>query len=222
MCELYAVVHYAIADAARFLFAVRDGEALVRMEAEGTLRSLAAGYPLDTMLTTDRRALEDRWTAAMRARLAQMDAGVEILGVQLADVHPPVEVVDAFRDVASAEEERVMKVNEADAYSKESIPISRGNAKAQLEQAAGYKAGLVDRSLGDASRFLARIAQVGTTSLAMFRLQLETIDAALAGKRVVILDDHAGGRRTLVFFGGSDLLSVLATRPAAAGEDEDR
>jgi Cu+-exporting ATPase len=222
MCELYAVVHYAIANPATFLFTVRDGEALVRMEAEGTLRSLAASYPLDTMLTTERRALEDRWAAMARTRLAQIDAGVEILGIHLADVHPPVEVVDAFRDVASAEEERVMKVNEADAYSKESIPISRGNAKAQLEEAAGYKAGLVNRSLGDASRFLARIAQVGTTSLAMFRLQLETIDAALSGKRVVILDDHAGGRRTLVFFGGSDLLSVLATKPAVSGDEEDR
>ncbi len=117
MLELYAVLHYTIADPARYLFGVRDGEALVRMVAEGTLRNLAAGYRFDAMLTTDRQDLEERWTDAVRARLAAVGAGVDVLAIHLADVHPPVEVVDAFRDVASAEEERVTRINEADAYS---------------------------------------------------------------------------------------------------------
>ena len=89
----------------------------------------------------------------MRARLSRLDAGVEILGIHLTDVHPPVEVVSAFRDVASAQEEQVMRVNEAEAYSKQQIPIARGTAAARLETAAGYKAGRIFRSEGDASRF---------------------------------------------------------------------
>ena len=209
MSELYAVLQYAVSDPARYLFGVRDGEALVRMVAEGTLRNLAASYPLDAMLTTDRQVLEQKWTDAARARLAALGAGVEVLGIHLADVHPPVEVVDAFRDVASAEEERVMRVNEADAYSKESIPIARGNAKAKLEEAAGYRVNLIDHSQGDASRFLARVSQTGTAALTMFRLQMETLEAVLPGKRVVITDDRKGGKRTLIFVGYGDLLKVL-------------
>jgi membrane protease subunit HflK len=209
MSELYAVLHYTIADPARFLFGVRDGEALVRMVAEGTLRNLAAGFPLDTMLTTGRQNLEGQWADAVRARLDQIGAGVEVLGIHLADVHPPVEVVDAFRDVASAEEERVMRVNEADAYSKESIPIARGNAKAKLAEATGYRASLIDHSQGDASRFLARISQTGTTALTMFRLQMEALESVLPGKRLFITDDRKGGRRTLMFLGQGDLLKVL-------------
>jgi Cu+-exporting ATPase len=209
MSELYAVLHYTIADPTKYLFGVRDGEALVRMVAEGTLRNLAAGFPLDAMLTTDRQNLEERWTAAVRTRLAQIGAGVEVLGVHLADVHPPVEVVDAFRDVASAEEERVMRINEADAYSKESIPIARGNAKAKLAEATGYRANLIEHSQGDASRFLARISQAGTAALTAFRLQMEVLEAVLPGKRVIITDDRKGGRRTLIFLGQGDLLKVL-------------
>jgi HflK protein len=210
MSELYAVLQYTIADPARYLFGVRDGEALVRMVAEGTLRNLAASYPLDAMLTTDRQVLERRWADAVRARLAALGAGVGVLGIHLADVHPPVEVVDAFRDVASAEEERVMRVNEADAYSKESIPIARGNAKAKLEEAAAYRASLINHSQGDASRFIARVSQAGTAALTMFRLQMESLEAVLPGKRVIITDDRKGGRRTLIFLGQGDLLKVLS------------
>jgi modulator of FtsH protease HflK len=187
--------------------------------AEGTLRNLAASYPLDAMLTTDRQILEQKWTDAARVRLAAIGAGVEVLGIHLADVHPPVEVVDAFRDVASAEEERVMRVNEADAYSKESIPIARGNAKAKLEEAAGYRANLIDHSQGDASRFLARVSQTGTAALTMFRLQMETLEAVLPGKNVVITDDRKGGKRTLIFVGYGDLLKVLGPPPT---DDEER
>jgi regulator of protease activity HflC (stomatin/prohibitin superfamily) len=198
------------------------------MVAEGSLRNLAAGFPLDTMLTTDRQNLEERWTGAVRARLAQIGAGVDVLGVHLADVHPPVEVVDAFRDVASAEEERVMRVNEADAYSKESIPIARGNAKAKLAEAAGYRASLIDHSQGDASRFLARISQAGTAALTMFRLQMEALEAVLPNKRVIITDDRKGGRRTLIFLGQGDLLKVLGQTTTTGlyntppSDDEDR
>jgi len=159
--------------------------------------------------------LQDKWADALRARLKAVDAGVEILGIHLADVHPPVEVVASFRDVASAEEDKLMQVNEAEAYSRESIPIARGNAKAKLEEAAGYKANRISRADGDAARFLARTTQIGSAQLTMFRLQMETIDAVLPGKRIVITDDK-GGRRSLVFIGDADLLKVLGTTPAAA------
>jgi len=219
MSELYAVVHYAIADPARYLFTVRDGEALVRMVAEGSLRNLVAGYPLDTMLTTDRHTLETRWAEAMRVQLDRIGAGVDVLGIHLADVHPPVEVVDAFREVASAEEEQVMKVNEADAYAKEAVPIARGNALAKLEEAGGYKTTRIARSEGDAARFLARLTESASSPLTMFRLQMEAIEAVLPDKRIVITDDHKGGRRSLIFFGEGDLLRVLGTRTSAPGED---
>jgi Cu+-exporting ATPase len=221
MSELYAVVHFEIADPARYLFNVRDGDAVVRMMAEGVLRNLAAGYSLDRLLTTDRHRLEEAWADGVRARLASVGAGVDLLGIHLADVHPPVEVVEAFRDVASAEEERVMRVNESDAYAKEAIPLARGGAQAQLEQAAGYRASRVAQADGDAARFAARIAGIVSLPLTMFRLQMETVDAVLSGKRITITDEHRGGRRTLVFVGDADLLKFIGGKPPAGLYDEE-
>jgi HflK protein len=211
LAELYAVVQYVIASPSRYLFAAKDADALARMMAEGALRGIAASYSLDTLLTTERQGVESRWADAMRERLARVDAGIEVLGIHLTDVHPPVEVVSAFRDVASAQEQQVMRVNEAEAYSKQQIPIARGTAAARLELAAGYKVGRISRSDGDATRFVLRLPSGGTSPMTMFRLQMETLEEVLASKRVVITDDRKGGKRSWIFFGDgpSALVKVL-------------
>jgi membrane protease subunit HflK len=211
LAELYAIVQYVIANPSRYLFAAKDADALVRMMAEGALRGIAASYSLDTLLTTERQSVENRWADAMRERLAHVDAGIDVLGIHLTDVHPPVEVVSAFRDVASAQEEQVMRVNEAEAYSKQQIPIARGTAAARLETAAGYKTGRISRSEGDASRFVLRLPSTGTSPMTMFRLQMETLEAVLPNKSVVIADDRKGGKRSWIFYGSASnaLVKIL-------------
>ena len=64
-------------------------------------------------------------------------------------------------------------------------------------------------SQGDASRFLARVSQAGTAALTMFRLQMETLEAVLPNKQVVIADDKNGGKRSWILFSGSGLVKVL-------------
>ena len=222
LAELYGVVHYRIANPSRYLFGARDPEGLVRVVAESTLRAVTASLALDTLLTTDRHTLETRWADAMRARLRRTDVGIDVLAIHLADVHPPVDVVEAFRDVASAQEEELMNTLKAEAYLKEQVPLARGHAAANLEAAAGYKASRIDRSQGDAARFLAQLAVPdGADALNRFRLQIETLEAVLPGKPIAIMDDHSGGRRTLTFIqSGSDLLKLL-TGGVAGGGDPD-
>ena len=51
-----------------------------------------------------------------------------MLQVKLEDVHPSIEVVDAFREVSDAFEEKSRLINEAEGYSNEQIALARGNA----------------------------------------------------------------------------------------------
>ena len=227
LAELYAVVHYSIADPARFLFGARDPDALARMTVEGTLREIVAGYALDTLLTTGRQGLEQQWAAAVRAELTQRQAGIDVLGIHLTDVHPPREVIAMFRDVASAQEEQITKVNVAEAYAKEQIPKARGNAQASLEAAGGYRASRISRSEGDAQRYLQRVAAPeGTSALTMFRLQMETLETVLAGKPLVITDDRKGAKRSMIFVGPGVIPFPMTVSPPQRRqqdfEEEDR
>ena len=61
--------------------------------------------------------------------------------MKLEDVHPSLEVVDAFREVSGAFEEKNRLINEAEGYRNEQVALARGNAKASLAERRGYTAG---------------------------------------------------------------------------------
>ncbi len=90
---------------------------------------------------------------ALQSLLDLSSGGVEIVGVRLQDVHPPLEVVPAFRDVASAREDKSRIINEALAYLDETVPAARGDARRLVLEAEGYRSNRVDRAKGDSDRF---------------------------------------------------------------------
>ncbi|HZT37868.1 MAG TPA: FtsH protease activity modulator HflK [Bryobacteraceae bacterium] len=220
LIEVNATVHYNVARPDDFLFGQADGDATVRAAANSVLQSTIASAPLDAVLTTGRVALEQKIRSELQARVDGYRAGVRILGFRLQDVHPSVEVVDAFRDVSGAFEEKNRLINEAEAYRNEQIALARGNARARLEQARAYTAGRTNRAAGDASRFSERETAFrlapGPTET---RLYLETIEQVLPGKKKLIIDRSKTPRRLFMLEDGVEFPGGLGFGPRLAGPD---
>ena len=147
MIEVNATIHYRLVRPDDFLFRQLDGEATIRTAVESVLQSIASNTPLDEILTVGRRAIEARAQGEIQKRMDRYGTGVEVLDVRLLDVHPSLEVVDAFREVSGAYEEKNRLVNEAEGYRNEQVALARGNAQARLAAAQGYSAGQ-EESLG--------------------------------------------------------------------------
>jgi HflK protein len=226
MIELTATVHYRLRKPEDFLFRQMDGEATVRAAAESVLQTASTAAPLETLLTTGRGEFELRARAELERRLEDYSAGVEILQVRLLDVHPSVEVVDAFRDVAGASEEKSRLINEAEGYYNEQIALARGNAEARRESAAGYTEGKKNRAQGDASRFtLAEEAARPGVAITETRLYLETLEQVLPGRKKFIVDSSKARRHLVLLEDGVEFGAAgtaLATpdlRPGGKGID---
>ena len=206
MIELNATVHYDLARPDEFTFGQLDGEATVRAAAESAIQSVVTSSTLDDVLTIGRAAVEQRVKDELQARLDRYAAGIRVLGVRLQDVHPSLEVVDAFRDVSGAFEEKNRAVNGAEGYRNEQVALARGRAKASLADASGYSAGRVSRAQGDAGRFDQREAAFraapGPTET---RLYLETVEQVLAGKKKLILDTTKARRQLYLLDDGVEI-----------------
>ncbi len=206
MIELNATVHYDLRKPEDYLFVQANGDETVRATANSAIVSAVAAMPLDSVLTTGRTEVQRRVAADLQARLDRYSAGVRVIGVHLEDVHPSLEVVDAFREVSGAYEEKNRMVNEAEGYRNEQIATARGNAKARLANANAYALGRMNRAQGDAGRFDARAeawkAAPGPTET---RLYLETMDEVLAGRRKLIVDRSAGARRLFLMEDGVEI-----------------
>ena len=206
MIEVNAVVHYQMARPDDFLFGQLDAETTVRTAAESVLQTTVSTAPLDDVLTTGRREIESRVLAALQIKLDRYGAGARVVRVKLLDVHPSLEVVDAFREVSGAFEEKNRLIDEAEGYRNEQVALARGNAEARLQTAAGYKASRTLRADGDGSRFdLAESAFNTAPSIQGLRLYLETMEQVLPGKKKLILDNSKGRRHLLLLEDGVEV-----------------
>ena len=116
-----------------------EPDALVRSTIVAALRGVVARAP--SMRSTP--ALASRSNAPLsgtaQAMLDRYRAGIEILSVRLLYVHPPDAVHDAFRDVASAQEDKLRTINLASVFSVEKINKAKGEAAAMAEAAMASK-----------------------------------------------------------------------------------
>lgn len=210
MIEVTATVHYRLSRPDDYLFGLLDGDSTVRVTGESAIHSVITTTGLDDVLTRGRRAIEERIRKEMQARLDRYKSGIEVLAVKLLDVHPSLEVVDAFRAVSGAFEEKNRLIDEAEGYRNEQVALARGNAQASLLEAQGYSTGRRNRSLGDAMRFTERESAFrsapGPTEL---RLYLETMEQVLPGRRKMIVDAAKGRRNLMLIEDGVEIAAPV-------------
>ena len=200
LIEVNAVAQYAVASPDQYLFTTTDPANVVRVASESALRFLIGQSNLDSILTTGRSELEKQIAALAQSKLDAYQSGLRIVAVQLQDVHPSVEVVDAFRNVSSAFEEKSKLINEAEAYRNEQVALARGQALARLAEAAGYTTDRSNRAEGDAERFKQAVEAFKLSpNVTETRLYLETIEQVLAGKKKLIIDSSKFGKRQMFF-----------------------
>jgi HflK protein len=222
MIELNAAVHYEIERPDAFLFRQLDGDATIRQAAESAIQEVTTTTPLDDVLTSGRQAIEQKVMAELQRRMDRYQTGIRVLRVKLEDVHPSFEVVDAFRAVSAAFEEKNRLINEAEGYRNEQIALARGNAKALLQNANAYTLGRVNRAAGDGSRFTqAEQAFRTAPGPTETRLYLETMEQVLPGKKKLIMDTGKGRRHVLLLEDGVEIApagaALVAPQPMRSG-----
>jgi HflK protein len=224
MIELNATVHYSISHPDDYIFRQLDGDTTIRAAAESVIQMLTTETALNDLLTTGRHAVEARAKEALQKRMDRYGAGIQVLQVKLQDVHPSLEVVDAFREVSGAYEEKNRLINEAEGYRNEQVALARGNAKAQLQQAEAYTLGRKNRAEGDAGRFVMREASYrGAPGPNDVRLYFEALDQVLPGKKKLIIDSSKGRRHLFVLDDGVEIgpaAPVFVPQPQRLNPDE--
>lgn len=113
--ELTAEAQFRIADLQQFAFNSTNPEGMLRSLLEGVIRQAVARRPLEEFLTQSRSELERECLLETKRRAHEYGLGVELTDLALLDVHPPTQVVPAYRDVANALEEQEQAINTASA-----------------------------------------------------------------------------------------------------------
>ncbi|MBV0892416.1 FtsH protease activity modulator HflK [Paracoccus sp. Z118] len=188
----YQVV-WNISDPEKYLFNLADPEGTIRAVSESAMRDIVARSTLAPILNRDRGMIAAEAGQLIQATLDSYDAGINVVRVNLDRADPPQEVIDSFREVQAAQQERDRLQNEADAYANRVLAAARGESAALVEQAEAYRAEAVNNAEGEAARFNSIYTEYAKApDVTRKRMYLETMERVLGRVDKVILDGVQG------------------------------
>lgn len=213
------IVQYRIKNAREYLFQVADIEETIEKAAEASMREVIGRGKIDEALTTGKAQIQDDTHQLLQRILDQYQAGVSVQAVQLQDVNPPEAVVAAFKDVASAKEDREKLINQAESYRNDIIPKAKGEAAQIVNQAKGYAQARLTRAEGEADRFVKLLKEYNQArDVISKRIYLETMEEILPNVEKIIIEGK-GADRLLPFL---PLERPTKASKAAEGGEEKR
>ncbi len=187
-------VVWNISDPSLLLFNIRDPQLTVQAVSESVMREIIAASNLAPILNRDRGIIADTAMQNIQATMDEYKSGIRIVRVNLDKADPPREVIDAFREVQAAEQERDRLQRQADAYANRVLAEARGEAAQTLEEAEGYRARVVNEARGDASRFTSVLEEYSKApEVTRKRLYLERMEQVLGTIDKTILDQSIVG-----------------------------
>ncbi|SCX93081.1 FtsH protease activity modulator HflK [Paracoccus tibetensis] len=220
----YQVV-WNIRDPQMYLFNLADPADTIRAVSESAMRDIIARSELAPILNRDRGAVATDLREAVQRTLDEYQSGINVVRVNLDRADPPSEVIDAFREVQAAQQERDRLENEADAYANRVLAQGRGNAAQILEQAEGYRAEAVNNAQGEAARFNSIYEEyVKAPDVTRRRMYLETMEQVLGDVQKIILGEGLNEGSGVVPYlpldqlrGGAGQNRAPGTQPGATG-----
>lgn len=187
------IVQYRVKDAMAFLFNVIDPEKAVRDAAEAAMREVVGRNSIDDVLTENKDRIQVETAQLLKEILDSYSAGVQVDYVKLQDVYPPDPVIGAFRDVASAREDRARLINEAETYHNDVVPRAEGEKEKRLREAEGYRETKTKSAQGDVARFEALLTEYSRAKdITRQRLYLEAMGGILTQVKVVLAEGGNG------------------------------
>ena len=188
-------VVWNVSDATKYLFNLRDPQLTINAVAESSMREIIAQSQLAPILNRDRGVIAERLKNLIQSTLDSYDSGLNVVRVNFNRADPPREVIEAFKNVQSAEQERDRLQKEADAYANTIVAGARGQSAQFMEEAEAYRAQVVNQAEGEASRFTAVLGEYQKApEVTRKRLYLETMEEVLGRVNKVIIDESASGQ----------------------------
>ena len=195
--DIELTVQSRVQDAYDFLFQDSDPPETLHDATETAVREVIGKSDLDFILTEGRSAIATRVQDLTQELMDQYKTGLRVTAVNMLPAKPPEQVKNAFDDAIKAREDKERIENEAQAYANEVVPVARGAAAREVENAKAYKARVVAEATGESERFTSLLQEYQKApAVTRQRLYLEMVEQVLGSTNKVLLDVEGGSNLT--------------------------
>jgi len=187
-------VVWNIARPDRYLFNLADPEQTIRAVSESAMREVIGQREMKPILNRDRAEISQAVQELIQSTMDSYQSGVNVVRVNFDGADPPQQVIEAFRDVQAAAQDRDTAEKQAEAFANERLAEARGRVAQLIQEAEGYRAQVVNDAKGDAARFEEIYREYATApGVTRKRMYLETMERVFGDVNKIILDEGAIG-----------------------------
>ncbi len=211
--SLEAIYQYTIRDVKQYHYDVDDPEGTLQMAFEAVIRRNIQSRPLDDALL-NKEEIERQVLPDFQKLIDSYEMGVKINDVRIQNITVPTEVVSAYEDVNNAKNEKTKRLDEAEKYKNEILPVARSNAYQLLQEAEAYKAETIAAAESEVAVFSAVYEKYKSSpEITRTRLMIESIENILSNSgKLYVVDNDSNVTKLLDLNGttnASDAAAVL-------------
>ena len=211
----YIIVHYRIKDLYKYYYNINNPRVLLENISYKILQNVFTAKSFYQIAITSRKEVETVVQEALQKDLDEMNTGLEVVGVNIKDIHPPISISDAFEEVIASYQKKMETINLAHEYQNKEIPASRGKAYNNISDANAYVQEEILKSEGAVVGYQSKLKSYkNNQSIIRKILYYSNIINVLKEKKKVLVDPKIGEPDLYLNF-GNDLYF-----PEYAGEDE--
>jgi modulator of FtsH protease HflK len=186
------LVQYTIKHPGLYLYSTTDPDLLLTKITEESTVSMFAEMSIDDVMTVGRQKIQVSLKSEIQDRADEYELGIRITAIQLQGINPPPDVESAFKDVASAREDKHRVIQQAKGERNRRLPKARSDADRMISEAHAHRKEVVEIARGDASRFLAGWEEYRKAkSITATRLHLETMELIFPRVKKLITNPEA-------------------------------
>jgi membrane protease subunit HflK len=169
------IVQYRVQDPYKYLFKVRNVTATLRDLSEAVMRQVVGDRSINEVISK-REEIATQAQGLLQKELDEAETGIIVSTIELQRTNVPEPVQPSFNEVNQATQEKERMIYQAREEYNKVIPQARGDAEKLLREAEGYAMDRVNRSKGDAARFLSLYEEyVKAEDVTRRRLYLEAL-----------------------------------------------
>ena len=216
--DIRFVAFWLIKDAQQFIFNIRNPEATVKAASEAAMREVVGKTNFEFARTQGRTQIQLEVRTLLQQILDSYNSGIEVTDINLQQVEPPGNVLDAFRDVQAARADKERIINEATAYLNEVVQQAEGEAARIGNEAEAYKQEKIALATGETQRFLSVLEQYkNEKDVTRRRIYLETMRTVMGGMDKVLIDTpNTGGQGVVPYLPLPELRNNRKSAPVSA------
>ncbi|HEY1553248.1 MAG TPA: protease modulator HflK [Kofleriaceae bacterium] len=191
------VARYRVREPVAWAFYGPNADDVLRTEVSAAMVRSLGEMGVDRVLSDGRKQLITTATGRAQAGLDAAQSGLELTGLELTRLEPPVAVAREFDAVQSAFIGAETAKKQAQAYAQTAVPAAQAAANQAVQSARGEAASAQARAESDARAFVALAEQVRQNPIVVReRLYREAVEQALGHANVRWVPPPAGARYT--------------------------